>query len=65
MYEPLRFKALAPESNLECEMKLEGFCEVSALTQQGLHAMFGEAIELAVAPKKSRRGTDKNKCLIL
>jgi Ras-related C3 botulinum toxin substrate 1 len=47
------------------EMRLEKFAEVSALTQQGLHAMFGEAIDLAFAPKKVGRASRKDKCSIL
>ena len=53
------------EAQAVCEqLGLDLFCEVSALTQQGLHAMFGHAIDLALAPKK-KHASDKHKCSIL
>jgi Ras-related C3 botulinum toxin substrate 1 len=52
------------------ELGMEGYAEVSALTQQGLHEMFGKAIEAALNPKVNQKkgkgkGRNANACVML
>lgn len=46
---------------LVAEHHFEGYCEVSALTQSGLHAMFETAIRAALSPKVVKSSGNKKR----
>lgn len=46
---------------LAAEHHFEGYCEVSALTQSGLHAMFETAIRAALTPKVIKSSGNKKR----
>ena len=48
---------------LQTEQNLDGYCEVSALTQENLGALFELAVDVALMPKKKKK--ESGKCSIL